>query len=229
MIALGIAPVALRIATTNSFFLTVLHFGIVDRRLDDLALAVPLAPTRLAWQLGTQAQARGEYSRAIDVLERGVRLDPDHSFLNYWLGWAYYETGDYSTAIAKWEHIDARAVLYTKGSEAYKSEQFPQAVLFLESTLRVAPTIAHAHYLLAYTYLRLGNPERAIREAQAAIRVDGGRNFGYRALLPWVYEQTGYPELAYEEYLAILAIAPDNSAAREGLARIQKAREEKRK
>ncbi|MCI0475381.1 MAG: tetratricopeptide repeat protein [Anaerolineales bacterium] len=228
MAALVVVPVWKR-AATNLFFMNVVHLGIADERLDALAQTAPLSPSRLAWQLGTQAQARGEYSRAIDVLERAAQLEPGHPFLRYILGWAYFESGNSVAAITKWEYVGASAVLYAKGAQAEKAGQPQEAILFLESLSRVNPANSHAHYLLAYAYLRMGNPERAISEAQAAIRVDRGRNLGYRSLLARLYEQAGYHDQAYEEYLAILAISPDESSAREGLARIKKAREEKRK
>ena len=91
------------------------------------------------------------------------------------------------------------------------------------------PTQPHAHYLLAYAYYRLGDAGRAIAEAQEAVRLDGGRNPGYRSMLAWIYEMTGHPPLAYQEYIIILACSPGYQQARDGLIRVEKTLEEDQK
>jgi tetratricopeptide (TPR) repeat protein len=207
----------------------VLKLGIRDPRLDALAVAAPLTPERLAWQLGVQALARHEYQRAIGLLGQGVHSDQVNPMQLGLLGQAYYGTGDYMTAIRFWERGRASAVLYEKGNEAQEAGDFPKAIEFLESFSRVAPTEPHAHYLLAYAYHRVGNPRRAVREAQEAIRLDGGRNLGYRSMLAWIYEMTGELSKAYEEYQTILSVSPDHAQAREGLLRVENALKERRK
>jgi tetratricopeptide (TPR) repeat protein len=144
------------------------------------------------------------------------------------LGRAYYGAGDYAAAMQLWERAGASAVLYEKGSEALEAGDFPTAIEFLESFSRVSPGEPHAHYLLAYAYYRVGNPGRAVAQAQAAIRLDRGRNLGYRCMLAWIYEMTGNTRRAYEEYLAILHVSPGHAQARKGLLRVGNTLKEER-
>jgi len=218
----GVGQTWVQAAAVNVFFVNVMQRGIADSSLDTLASAAPLAPERLAWQLGIQALARGDHARAIGVLEGGLQHYPTHAIMRVLLGQAYYETGNHEAAIAQWERVGASQILYAKGDQAQEQERFEEAIRFLESSLRVAPVQPHAHYFLAYAYYRLGDAERAIAEAQESIRLDGGHNLGYCSKLAWIYEMTGSLDLAYQEYRLILSLAPDNRAARESLIRVEK-------
>jgi len=183
----------------------------------------------LVWQLGVQTWARGEYQRAIGILEQSAHLDPVDPMQLGLLGQAYYESGDYKIAIQLWERAGASVPLYDKGNRAQEAGRFQEAIQFLEASLRVDSNQPHAHYFMAYAYYRLGNPNRAVTEAQEAIRLDGGRNLGYRAQLAWIHEMTGDPGLARQEYLEILSLAPDHPSAREGLLRVERILKEQQK
>ncbi|MDZ7336925.1 MAG: hypothetical protein ONB30_00140 [candidate division KSB1 bacterium] len=125
-------------------------------------------------------------------------------------------------AIEYWERARASVLLYDKGNQFLESARFHEAIRFLEASLRVGPDKPHAHYFVAYAYYCQGNSNRAVAEAREAIRLDGGRDLGYRARLVWIDEMTGDPVRAYEEYLEILTVAPDHLSVRQGLVRIEK-------
>ena len=222
-------PAWVRAASANCFFVYARQRGLSDSRLDSLAKVIPLTPERLAWQLGIQALARGDRERAIEVLESGIQHNATHVILQGLLGQAYFESGNYTAAIEHWERIGASATLYDKGSKAMDAGQFQQAIAFLGSSLRVSPNQPHAHYFLAYAYYRVGSVEQAIAEAQEAIRLDGGRNPGYRSMLARIYEMTDHLDLAYQEYNAILVLFPNNADARAGLAKVEQRIKEKQK
>ena len=225
---LAILPVLRHSALGNLFLVRAWQSGLTDVRLDGQAQAVLDDPVRLVWQLGVQALARGDHAGAIRALEDGLQHAPAHPMLEGLLAQAYYESGDYTNAGVYWRRIGAAAPLYAMGDQALKAERFAEAIQLLESSLAINPKQPQAHYFLAYAYNRLGNPQRAVAEAQEAVQMDGGRNLGYRSTLAWIYEMTGDPDRAYAEYLAILSVSPDHQQAQEGLSRVEKTLKEKR-
>lgn len=226
---LVVLPALSHSALSNGFFIRAWRSNLTDVQLDRQAQDVLADPVRRAWQLGVQALARGDGAEAIHALEDGLQDGSANPVLEGLLAQAYYQSGDYTTAIVYWERVGVSTPLYAMGHQAQQAERFWEAIQFLESSLKVKPNQPHAHYLLAYAYYRVGNPKCAVAQAQEAIRLDSGRNLGYRSTLAWIYAMTDDPRRAYEEYLAILSQSPDHPGVREGLARVERIMKEAKK
>jgi TolB-like protein/Flp pilus assembly protein TadD len=87
--------------------------------------------------------AAGRFSEAVDEASKALSLDPLSPIINAVVGWPFYFMRDYQRAIER----------YRKAIE-------------------LEPKSLPAHYLLAMTYLQVGEPEHAIAEMQIARGLD---------------------------------------------------------
>jgi tetratricopeptide (TPR) repeat protein len=56
--------------------------------------------TFIALTVGIVFGMSGDYSRAIEEFEAGLRLNPDYYLLHSWLGQIYFANGQYAEALA---------------------------------------------------------------------------------------------------------------------------------
>ena len=94
--------------------------------------------------------------------------------------------------------------------------QFPCAFTAFESALRLEPNSWEAHYNLGLALLGGGNPQRAVREFRAALRLKPGPQT-YIAL-GTALNQTNQNDAAIEEFKTALKADPNSIPALDGLA-----------
>jgi len=106
--------------------------------------AVALNPNFTHWAFAEVLVLAGDPARAIEIVERHMRLDPFYVPLALlWLGNAHYML-----------------------------KQYPQSLLPLRECVSRAPNLRGAHARLAATYAQLGNIEQARAEAAEVLRIE---------------------------------------------------------
>jgi len=102
------------------------------------------------------------------------------------------------------------------GVEAYDAGDFAGALLQLERALEDLPASSMAHAYLAYTYLRLGRPQRALPHIEAAVRLAPESAY-YQAVLGDTHRQLGNADAAAAAYRRGVEIDPSESLAQVGM------------
>ncbi len=103
-----------------------------------------LNPNFTDWRFAEALVLAGDPVRAMEAVERHMRLDPFYVPLApYWLGLAHYML-----------------------------KQYTQALLLLRECVSRAPNFRAGHVWLAATYAQLGNIEQARAEAAEVLRIE---------------------------------------------------------
>jgi arylsulfatase A-like enzyme/Tfp pilus assembly protein PilF len=102
------------------------------------------------------------------------------------------------------------------GVAAYDSEDFAGAIALLERALEDLPSSSMAHAHLAYTHLRLRQPEKALPHIEAAVRLAPESAY-YRAVLGDTRRQLGNAAEAAAAYRRGVAMDPSESLAQVGM------------
>ncbi len=127
-------------------------------------------------QAAKQAQANGDFSRAVAGYLAAVKLMPEVPELYNNLGIAYYYEKDYEKAIAsfqnalKGKHVLPGANLFL-GLAYVRTSQFEQSIKPLEKAIALDPKVREAYINLSGSFQELGKDEEAVQVLQRAARI----------------------------------------------------------
>lgn len=128
--------------------------------------------------------------KAIEYLTNAITLKPDYADAYYSRGFAYYDLGQYKTAINDYDkaislHPDD-AIAYNNRGKAYaKLRQYNQAIEDFNKSIQLQPDDVNAYNNRAFAYLLRGNQKSGCRDAQKAcdmglcIVIKWAKNKGY--------------------------------------------------
>ncbi len=153
--------------------------------------AVDPVHARAYRNLGASHFQRRQWRDAVTAYSKAVRLDPADASAQYHLGYAYYELGD----------GDAAASTYRRA-------------------LELDPALPLAYLHLARVARRQGQPDEAVRQAQAGLSyLDGNDRVSAYRLLAEVHAARGRPAEAEPAWRELLAARPDDLPALLALGR----------
>jgi eukaryotic-like serine/threonine-protein kinase len=147
------------------------------------------------FQMGSAEWSRtGNTQAAIPLLRRATELDPNFAFAFAILGDWYQDTGDKAAAkqmtekaYALKDHVSERERLFIENAHYYELGDRRKIQEVEELLTRRYPRDPVFHSNLAGNYLVAGEPEKALAEAQAAIRngpkIMGGYSIAVAALV----------------------------------------------
>lgn len=142
--------------------------GAVAKYKSILAIAPGLAPAYN--NLGALYLKEHEYSKAISILQQGLRVDPTMYSATVLLGITYYESGEYATARAPLESAlrsnpkDNNAEFYL-ANDLIKLRDFDPAAAHLQELAKREPDNQQVWYLLGNVYIQLS--EKAFSKIDA--------------------------------------------------------------
>lgn len=183
-----------------------------DKAIADYTAAIGLAPGNAFYYSGRgwAYMDKKDYDRAIADYTTAIRLKPGYAYYYGYRGQAYEDKKDNTRAIADYEMalaIDPENYFGKSGLER----------------LRPAPPAP----LTAYDYYRLGlrmalqdDPDKAIADFTAAIRLDP-KNADYYAARGDMYSFKKDWNKARADYKAALKIDPNNESAETGLSFVE--------
>jgi cellulose synthase operon protein C len=165
------------------------------------------------------------YGQAVDIFRRRIALDPTSDEAYYYIGLAYRELGDVSSALEAMRQSVALAsgradrhfwlgLLYSQADSSAQAEaEFEQAVA-LDQTATNNRAIA-LRQLGYYHLLRRDHPGAIVRlEESASINP---KDPGTLLWLAQAYQNSGNRAKAVESYRRVLQLDPANGDARNGL------------
>ena len=148
-----------------------------------------LLETPVAFELrGARAMSEGRYDEAIDVLKKGVALDPNEPALRHKLATALALKGDLNGALAT-----------------------------MRETVRLSPDFAKGHYSLALLYLQANDYRHAAASFSDALRVEPSY-VEPRLQLAHLLRRTGQSPASLAHYRQVLELDPRIADARFGYA-----------
>ncbi len=137
-----------------------------------------------AWsRLGNVAMAKNEAAKVADLMERAVRLQPNHAGYLYNFGWMYDQTGD--TA---------------------------QATSYYQRAIRSSPLSFEAMNNLALIYSAAGQPELALPLLRQAILTDPESEAAYFNMANYYVRQREW-KIALDNFQRVLDLNPASALA----------------
>ena len=213
-------------------------YGQPDPAVMALENASRLAPEDYRWSyfLGVQHQLLGRFDTASSYLNRVLELNGTYGAALLRLAQIAHAQEDLALAEERYQAARERgfspaAALEGLGRIAFERGDFEQAVDFLEKTRAAAPEANAVNYALAQSYRQLGqmSKARAALEMRGDVSapiddplIDGLRQVS-QAVGPRIVEATkanaaGRHDVALQIYREAVALDPENSSARRGLA-----------
>jgi len=154
----------------------------------------------------------GNLDVALDVVRRGLEVDPANYRLQYLLGQSYLLLGKLEKALNEFNRAaeinpSDSAAHSMIGQALYRTGRFEDAVAALETATRLEPNRADALEILGLAHARLGNLPEAIQSLQQAVHHNDGR---WQALLRLGLVQAEADELeeARQSFQRALHLAP---------------------
>ncbi len=123
---------------------------------------------------------------------RALEINPKSGMAHHYMGLLHIARGNLDAALSSIRRAQALEPLALNfnaniGMIHYYARRYEEAVTQLETTLRMEPRFDHARSLLGRAYLRLGQPDRAIREFESR----SSTTIGSTADLPVAYALSG--------------------------------------
>ncbi len=176
------------------------------------------AHTSLVGLLGEQ----GRHEEAAKALAELKKVAPSHPDTLYLEARAAYRTKDFRSAADLAARLvkgmpDNPIALEMAGAAAYQLKGYQQAETQLSRALKLAPDRLLARQVLAQTYLRTGQPARAVEALQPLVdnpKADGAS----LAVAGEAYLQAGDPKRADEAFKRAALAAPQNNQVRTSVA-----------
>jgi len=143
-----------------------------------LWFAAPVADTAVAANnQGVVYNNKGEYQKAVAVLDKAIELDPGFALAYNNRGWAYIELGQYEEAITDCdkaiEFDPDLALAYNNRGLAYvRLGQYEEAVADCNKAIELDPDLALAYSNRGMAYIELGQYEKAIADFDKAVELD---------------------------------------------------------
>lgn len=193
--------------------------AVVQRHPDSMAAYSALATVQLA-------QGRIDPARqSVEAMRRIAPAHPDTLFFDAQLA---YDAGDFARVRSLSDQVlkmvpDSVRTLQLAAAAEYRRGDYAQAELFLSQALRLAPGQVLARHMLAQTYLRSGQPDRAVetlrplldaREVTASTLAIAGE----------AYLLAGDARRSEQAFATAARLAPDDVRLRTSLAVSQLAR-----
>lgn len=195
---------------------------------DGLTIASPsqilLAP-KAQKELGKALEAlrANKPEQARTHLEEAYRKAPNHPGVNYLYGVYFLQMKDQEKAKTYWsktlefDHNNIPALLSM--SEALMQEQrFPEAETYAKRAVEAGPNSWRAHAILANVFLKEGQSENAVKEADHTLRLGHGQAASIQPLLAQALSEAGDKERAEKVLEEYVRDHPDDAAVRKQFA-----------
>ena len=102
--------------------------------------------------------------------------------------------------------------LFSRGVEAYKAQNYEEAIKYFEAVFKVNPNHTSTHYNLGLAYANLGRYAEAVEAYKQAIRINPNDSYAHYNL-GLIYGKRGHYAGAEETYKQAIRINPDYAAA----------------
>ena len=164
---------------------------------------------------GIAYEAKGEYDRAIQDLDRAIQLKANYAEAYNNRGIAYEAKGEYDRAVQNYDQAirlnpDDAEVQYNLATLYGKRGRLDQAIQHLTEAVRLRPDWAEAYCSRGFAFLRKREYSRAIQDYDQAIRLQPNSVEAYaNRANAYAYEREY--DRAIEDYDRAIQIKPDDA------------------
>jgi len=198
----------------------------LEQAIVSLSKAIELDSTKTTAYsyLGTALYNQGKYEEAIPFFQKRIEAEPGNASANLNLALSYLKLEKYREAI---EPLKKVVELKPDNASAYdllarvnfNLEDFAKAKDAYLEELKLDPSKCQLNANVGYCYLQMKNPKAAVPYLRKAVSCFP-RNVNYLLMLAQSLETSGNIDEAYEYYLKVLEIDPNNQHAKDGRDRI---------
>lgn len=176
-------------------------------------------------QAAKQAQANGDFARAVAGYQAALKLLPDVPELYNNLGIAYYYEKEYEKSIEAFKHAlnrkpDLPGSNLFLGLAYVRTSQFEQSIKPLEKAIALDPKVRQAYINLSGSYNEVGKEEMAVQVLQRAGKI-------FPDDVEVLYSLGGlYYDLMFKTYGKMARVAPNSYRYDQVMGRSFEARQE---
>ena len=168
---------------------------------------------------------KGEKGAAQPALAAMEKVAPGHPDTLFFQAQLAYEADNFAVARERIDRVLAMVpnslrALELAAATAYRSEDYAQAELFLTQALKLSPGQVMTRHMLAQTYVRIGQPDRALETLRPLLEADRV-NANTLALGGEVYLLLGDAKRSEEAFTAAAKMQPNDVRLRTSLAMSQ--------
>jgi len=132
----------------------------------------------LHYRLALVALERGDYQKAVELLQKELAGNPLHPMAWYWLGSAYVQSGKLDEAVGPlqrsiWLNLRSVPSYVLLANVCLQQGKFPAAENALQRALEMDPQNYEAHFLLARVYYKTNRMQEAKSHMATAERLHG--------------------------------------------------------
>lgn len=163
--------------------------GYVEKSKD---LAKSLAATDW-FDLGFQAQEKGDYEKALENYTKAIRLDPGIAQIYNNRGLVYYFMHDYPKAEGNFDKAieldpelcmayNNKAIIY------YERRLFDQAITYFNKVMELDPSLEQPFYNRAFSYYKQGKIELCLEDLKTYLKMAGDKYGDEQRILNFIKE-----------------------------------------
>lgn len=186
----------------------------LDKSIEYTRMIIELYPDNAIYRsnLGWYFQNQGHYEKAVKEYKGAIRLEPYFMMPYGGLLWVYLDYMGNMDSVFIWSEKMIKIGpenpwgYYYLGSAYVGMDEFEKANEAYSKARDLNPNLLQNQYRLAYTYRRLGMPEKAIEILKEILQINPNENFSFYVLGIY-YQLTGEAELSREYYLKYRSIA----------------------
>ena len=119
------------------------------------------------WELGVEASEHGDNKAAVDLLQKGLEVDPENTSTLNSLGFIYHSIGDNKSALECFDKAieiapDDGLILKNRGMIKVALKDFDSALIDLDKAVYLSPDLWTAAWYRSIAHEELGQYEQAI-------------------------------------------------------------------
>ena len=174
--------------------------------------------------LGSALFEQGKYTEAIPFFKKRAEADPDNANAHLNLALSYLKLEQYRDAVEPLERVvelkpDKASAHDLLARVYFNLDRFAHAKDSYLAELKLEPSKCEINANVGYCYLQLKNPAAGVPYLKKAVSCFP-RNVSYLLMLGQSLETSGSVDDAYEYYMKVLTIDPNNQHAKDGRDRI---------
>ena len=158
-----------------------------------------------------------QYAKAVPVLEDAAKVAPTEQVIHHYLGYALWKEDRFKEAGQEFERahrLDPKNAytLYFLGRVFDAQGETNAAIRSYESEFALGTPVYDTYQRLAVAYLRRGEPKKALEMVQRGLQATPWES-SLHYQLARIYQQTGHPEEAKEEFDATNRLKQSDQAS----------------
>jgi tetratricopeptide (TPR) repeat protein len=188
-----------------------------DQEIPEVLPNIFKSEKQIVKEILNQAKAKQDLRETIALYTQAIEIDPNNASVYFDRGNAYYNLGDYNTAIDDWTQAikinpKLAEAYYNRGVAYADLGDYNTAIDDWTQAIKIDPKNTRAYNNRGYAYYNLGDYNTAIDDWTQAIKIDPNNANAYNNRAN-AYEKLGDTDKAIADYTQAIKIDPNNANA----------------